>query len=82
MNITEWIIAYSVLLDNLENAVADRAELSNDDPTLSTEQMRYEQARRGLDEHVNKLTKSFIELNNLMKSLNTAWNQKMGDGYE
>jgi predicted nuclease with TOPRIM domain len=79
MNITQWIIEYTVLLDNLENAVADCAELSNDDPTLSTEQMRYEQARRGLDEHVNKLTKSFIELNNLMQSLNTAWNKKVGD---
>lgn len=82
MNITQWIIEYTVLLDNLENAAADCAELSNDDPTLSVERLRYEQARRGLDEHVNKLTKSFIELNNLMKSLNTAWNKKVVDNNE
>jgi len=79
MNITNWIIAYNMLLDNLENAVADCTELSSDDPTLPVEQLRYEQARRALDEHVNKLTKSFIELNKLMKSLNTAWNHKLGD---
>lgn len=82
MNITQWIIEYNILLDNLENAVLNLVKLSSDDPKRAVEQLRYEQARRGLDEHVNSLTKVVIQLNKLMEALDTVWNQKLGNGYE